>query len=157
MLIVVLRGTDVKSKILGHLPKENREEMEEYFHQAVPEFVDKAFSNPELYFENSSYYKRLNAFTFLLNYSNEDQLKDVIKKITALKGPNVKLENLYYSAATHISRSRGEPRESETSREEDNEIMDRFKKCVSGKFGEDVVEEVVSKLMATAFNDKHRP
>ena len=158
VLIVALRGTDVKSKILGHLPKENREEMEEYFHQAVPEFVDKAFSNPELYFENSSYYKRLNAFTFLLNYSNEDQLKDFIKNITTLiKGPNAKSENLYYSVATHITQSRGEPRESETSREEDNEIMNRFKKCVSDKFGEGVVEEVMSKLMATAFNDKPRP
>ena len=64
VLIVVLRGTDVKSKILDHLPKENRQEMEEYFHQTVPEFIDKAFSNPELYFENSSYYKRLCLYVF---------------------------------------------------------------------------------------------
>ena len=35
--------------------------------------------------------------------------------------------------------------------------MNRFKKCVSDKFGEGVVEEVMSKLMATAFNDKPRP
>jgi hypothetical protein len=71
---------------LAILPEDLREAIQQFIQKKAPDFIEKAFCNPTAYFKTFScghYHKRLNTFTFFLNYSNEHQLQSFVKNITS--------------------------------------------------------------------------
>jgi hypothetical protein len=127
------------------LPEDLREEIQQFIRQKAPDLIEIAFRYPPAYFKTFSwghYHKRLNTFTFFLNYSNEHPLQSFVKNITSKRvgGQQGVHERSMWGEITLEWKSTDEYGKKKT---EDFEKTNKFMKMVSEKLGPNAVKELV--------------
>jgi hypothetical protein len=130
---------------LAILPEDLREEIQQFIQQKAPDLIEIAFRYPPAYFKTFNwghYHKRLNTFTFFLNYSNEHQLQSFVKNITSNRvgGQQGVHERSMWGEITLEWKSTDEYGKKKT---EDFEKTNKFMKMVSEKLGPNAVKELL--------------
>jgi hypothetical protein len=131
---------------LEFLPNEIRGEIQKFIQQNAPDFIEKAFHNPTAYFKKFNwghYQKRLNTFTFFLNYSNEHQLQSFVQNITSKRVGSQQEgheRSMWAELFTHDWESDDDYGKTKI---EDFEKMNKFMKMVSEKLVPNAVKELV--------------
>jgi hypothetical protein len=129
---------------LAILPEDLREEIQQFIQQKAPDFIEKAFQMA--YFKTfrwGHYNKRLNTFTFFLNYSNEHQLQSFVQKITSKRVDGRQEEHeksMWAEIFTHQWKSNDYYGITKT---EDLAKMNKFMTIVSEKLGPNAVKELL--------------
>jgi len=152
LLKAVLWGSDIDAW-LEILPKEIREEIQQFMKINAPELIDRAYQNPQTHFkifDSQHYYNRLNTLISFLNYSNDIQLQHFVQNITSfnlivpLNGPIQKEKScsIWAELLTHARHD---------TNTDDIAKMNKFMKIVSEKLGSNAVKELV------LHNDGERP
>ncbi|XP_057373309.1 uncharacterized protein LOC130694258 [Daphnia carinata] len=137
ILKAVSWGDDIDGR-LDMLPQEIRKDVEQVIERKAAEFIDLVFRDHKTYFIASigRCYKRLNILIFLINYSNAQQLEQLVENITKLQVSAQSEETLSIWAEMLTYRCD----EAETN---DVEKMNTFLKCVSEKLDTDAVKKLV--------------
>jgi hypothetical protein len=129
-------GEDVDAR-LEILPKEIKEEIQQLIKQKAPEFIENALRNLKAFFKtfNAQHYKKLNSFTFFLNYlSDKTQLEKFVQNITSTADDGENTRSIWAELLTN---------ECEDHKTDDIGKMDKFMKCLSEKLGSNAVKELV--------------
>jgi hypothetical protein len=131
---------------LDILPEEIRGEIQQFIQQKTPDFIEKAFHNPPAYFKKfrwGHYQKRLNTFTFFLNYSNEHQLQSFVQNITSKRVDGQQEEHERSMWAELFTHDWPGNDVYGKTKMEDFAKMNKFMKIVSEKLGPNAVKELV--------------
>jgi hypothetical protein len=129
-------GEDVDAR-LEILPKEIKEEIQQFMKQKAPEFIEQALRNLKAFFKtfNAQHYNKLNSFTFFLNYHNDiSQLEQFVQNITSTADDGENTRSIWAELLTN---------ECQNHKTDDIAKMDKFMKCLSEKLGSNAVKELV--------------
>ncbi|XP_046457675.1 uncharacterized protein LOC124204626 [Daphnia pulex] len=129
-------GEDVDAR-LEILPKEIKEEIQQFMKQKAPEFIENALRNLKAFFKtfNKQHYNKLNSFTFFLNYlSDKSQLEQFFQNITSTTDDGENTRSIWAELLTN---------ECQDHKTDEIAKMDKFMKCLSEKLGSNAVKELV--------------
>jgi hypothetical protein len=147
----MLWGRDIDAQ-LEILPKEIKEDIQQFLKTSAPGFIDQAFRNPQTHFKrwnSDQHYNRLNTLISFLNYSNDNQLQQFVQNITSFNliipiritiiGHSASIEqeraySIWVELFTHLF---------EDYQTDDIANMDKFMKLVLEKLGPNAVKELV--------------